>query len=200
MKDDKRYIQIAKEMNLLAIGNSAGVIYWKPDGLKLYENLKKFIRDKHEKNSYLEVKSPSIVNESVFKKSGHMDKYQNNMFFLESEDNYVLRPMSCPNHIFIYQSEKQSYKNLPLKFFEFGEVFRNEPSGSLQVLFRQRQFCQDDSHLFVSEENLLQSVNDYIKMSQEVYKELGFEKIKFAISLRPEKRFGSDSLWESAVA
>lgn len=198
MENNKRYMQIAQEMNLIASGESAGVIYWKPEGLKLYENLKNFIRKHHEKRGYLEVKSPSIVSSQVFEKSGHMEKYKNNMFILNSEDDYALRPMSCPNHILIYQSDKQSYKNLPLKIFEFGEVFRNEPSGSLQLLFRQRQFCQDDSHLFVNEENLLKSINDYINMSQEVYKELGFEKIKFAISLRPEKRYGDESLWDKA--
>lgn len=199
--ENKRYMQIANEMNLFFISNSAGVVYWKPEGLKLYENLKSFIREKHEKNRYLEVKSPSIVSSELFERSGHSAKYKHNMFSLSSEnneDNYSLRPMSCPNHILIYQSENRSYKNLPLPIFEFGEVFRNEPSGSLQVLFRQRQFCQDDSHVFVSEEKLLESLNKYVLMSNESYKELGFENIEYAISLRPEKRFGSDDLWDKA--
>lgn len=195
----KRYMQIANEMNLLMSSKSAGVVYWKPEGLKLYENLKNFIRNIHEDMNYKEVKSPSIVAPELFEISGHADKYRENMFIFGNEESpYALRPMSCPNHILIYQSEVRSYKDLPLPLFEFGEVFRNEPSGSLQLLFRQRQFCQDDSHVFVSEEKLISSLDNFIKMSQKVYKLLGFHKIKYAIALRPEKRFGSDILWDKA--
>lgn len=198
--EEKRYMEIASEMNLLALGESAGVVYWKPAGLKLYEKLKNFIRKHHEKRGYLEVKSPSIVAANVFEKSGHNEKYASNMFFVNSgeDQNYALRPMSCPNHILIYQSEGKSYRQLPFPVFEFGEVFRNEPSGSLQVLFRQRQFCQDDSHVFVNDEQLIESISNYLVMSKEVYKELGFEKIHYAISLRPDKRFGSEDDWDKA--
>lgn len=200
MNEEKRYMQVANEMNLFMVSDSAGVVYWKPEGLKLYENLKSFIRKHHEDNGYLEVRSPSIVVSNLFEKSGHMEKYKDNMFFLKSEDDsqYALRPMSCPNHILIYQSEKRSYRELPLPIFEFGEVYRNEPSGSLQVLFRQRQFCQDDSHVFVSEQSLVESLNRYINMSKKAYEELGFKNIKYAIALRPEKRFGDDYLWDKA--
>lgn len=195
----KRYMQIANEMNLLMSSKSAGVVYWKPEGLKLYENLKNFIRNIHEEMNYKEVKSPSIVSPELFEISGHADKYRDNMFIFGNEESpYALRPMSCPNHILIYQSEVRSYKDLPLPLFEFGEVFRNEPSGSLQLLFRQRQFCQDDSHVFVSEDNLISSLDNFIQMSQKVYKLLGFHKIKYAIALRPEKRFGNDLLWDKA--
>lgn len=199
MSDNKRYMQIANEMNLIMHSKSAGVVYWKPEGLKLYDNLKNYIREIHESMNYKEVKSPSIVSPELFEISGHADKYRDNMFILENnESQYALRPMSCPNHILIYESEVRSYRDLPLPLFEFGEVFRNEASGSLQVLFRQRQFCQDDSHVFVSEENLIDSLDKFIKMSQKVYKDLGFEKIKYAIALRPEKRFGSEDLWEKS--
>lgn len=200
MNEEKRYMQVANEMNLFMSAESAGVVYWKPEGLKLYENLKNFIRKHHEDNNYQEVRSPSIVVSNLFEKSGHMEKYKDNMFFLKSEEDssYALRPMSCPNHILIYQSEKRSYRDLPLPLFEFGEVYRNEPSGSLQVLFRQRQFCQDDSHVFVNEENLIDSINSYINMSRKAYEELGFKKIQYAIALRPDKRFGDDALWDKA--
>lgn len=200
MNEEKRYMQVAKEMNLCFNSQSAGVIYWKPEGFKLYENLKKFVREHHEKRGYLEVKSPSIVSPDLFEQSGHSSKYKENMFFLNNSDEsaYALRPMSCPNHILIYESEMRSYRDLPFPIFEFGEVFRNEPSGSLQVLFRQRQFCQDDSHIFVNEKNMLDSLNGFIQMSNEVYEKLGFEKIEYAISLRPEKRFGDDKLWDKA--
>ncbi len=196
--EEKRYMDAAAQMNLIHLGKSAGVVYWKPAGLKLYENLKNFIRKHHENNGYLEVKSPSIVNCSVFEKSGHSDKYAHNMFFVNSEDGYALRPMSCPNHIEIYASEMRSYKDLPLPIFEFGEVFRNESSGSLQVLFRQRQFCQDDSHVFVNPNNMISSISDYLNMSRDVYKELGFENVSYVVSLRPEHRFGDDALWDKA--
>lgn len=200
MSEEKRYMQIAKEMNLCFNSQSAGVIYWKPEGFKLYENLKNFVRKHHEKRGYLEVKSPSIVSPELFERSGHSSKYKENMFFLNNSENegYALRPMSCPNHILIYESEMRSYRDLPLPVFEFGEVFRNEPSGSLQVLFRQRQFCQDDSHVFVNESKMIDSLNEFIRMSNEVYKALGFEHIEYAISLRPEKRFGDDRLWDKA--
>lgn len=197
--EDKRYMEVANDLNLIAIGNSAGVVYWKPAGYRLYDKLKSFIKAHHEKRGYLEVKSPSLVNAQVFEQSGHSDKYKENMFFVnEEENNYALRPMSCPNHILIYSSEHRSYKQLPLRLFEFGEVFRNEASGALQLLFRQRQFCQDDSHIFVSDEKLIESIENYLSMSQEVYQELGFEEIHYAISLRPAKRFGSEQLWDKA--
>jgi threonyl-tRNA synthetase len=200
MEEEKRYMQVANDLNLLAQDNSAGVIYWKPAGLRLYEKLKSFIRFHHEQRGYMEVKSPSIVVDQLFEQSGHLEKYKQNMFILNSQEhnNYVLRPMSCPNHIVIYQSELRSYRNLPLAIFEFGEVFRNEPSGSLQVLFRQRQFCQDDSHVFVNQDTLESAISNYLLMAQEVYKLLGFEEVKYDISLRPEQRFGSDEDWNKA--
>lgn len=193
-------MQIANDLNLLALDNSAGVVFWKPAGLKLYENLKSFIRNHHTVNGYLEVKTPSIVGESLFEQSGHLEKYKQNMFILNAKEynNYILRPMSCPNHIVVYQSELQSYKNLPLSLFEFGEVFRNEPSGSLQVLFRQRQFCQDDSHIFVDKNNLSSSISNYLKMAETVYKALGFDEVRYDISLRPDERFGSEHDWDLA--
>ena len=199
-QEDKRYMQVANDLNLLTLDNSAGVVYWKPAGLRLYEKLKSFIRKEHESRGYLEVKTPSIVGDQLFEQSGHLEKYRQNMFVLDAEEysNYVLRPMSCPNHIVIYQSELRSYKNLPLPIFEFGEVFRNEPSGSLQVLFRQRQFCQDDSHVFVNKDNLASAISNYLLMAQSVYKMLGFEEVKYDISLRPEQRFGSDDDWDVA--
>lgn len=201
MSNEQRYMDVAHDLNLIAIGQSAGVVYWKPAGMVLYEKLKSFIKEQHQKNHYLEVKSPSIVSPQLFEQSGHNEKYKENMFFLNSnkeEQGYALRPMSCPNHILIYQSEGRSYKQLPLPLFEFGEVFRNEPSGSLQLLFRQRQFCQDDAHVFVNQDNLISSIVKYLQMSQEVYQKLGFQHIEYAISLRPEQRFGSDEIWDNA--
>ncbi len=190
-----RYMDVANQMNLLVLGDSPGVVYWKPAGLRLYENLRSFIRKYHQQHDYWEVKSPSIVNSSLFEQSGHMQKYRANMFLI---DEYALRPMSCPNHIILYQSELRSYRDLPVKLFEFGQVYRNESSGSLQSLFRQREFCQDDSHVFVAENQINEVVKSYLKMSLDVYKKLGFMDVKFMLSLRPEQRFGSDQQWDDA--
>lgn len=196
---EPRYMETARDMNLLFMAQSAGVVYFKPRGLKLYENLKNFIRAIHREAGYQEVRSPSIVVQDLFVQSGHMEKYRENMFLLgEASDDYALRPMSCPNHILIYSSDVVSYKDLPVQLFEFGEVFRNEANGALQALFRQRQFVQDDSHVFCDANNIKPSIKRFIDMARKAYSELGFEQIKFAISLRPEKRFGSDDLWDKA--
>jgi len=199
-----RYMDAARRMDLLHVGPFAGVVYWQPAGLKMYEKLRSYIRRVHEDAGYLEVKSPSLVGVSAFAQSGHLEKYREAMFLLpqdgaaEEEGGYAMRPMSCPNHIELYSSRRRSYRELPLPLFEFGEVFRNEPSGSLQVLFRMRQFCQDDSHVFVAEDQVAPAVAQYLAMAQKAYRELGFEKVDFSVSLRPEQRFGADALWDQA--
>lgn len=202
---ESQYMDIAHRMELLHLGDSAGVVYWKPAGLKLYEKLRSYVRDVHERHGYEEVKTPALVGLPVFEKSGHLGKYRENMFLANQVNDpevapdlmqYALRPMSCPNHIELYSSSRRSYRELPLALFEFGEVYRNEPSGSLQVLFRQRQFCQDDSHVFVAENQVIDSVCNYLKMALVVYAELGFKDVEVAISLRPEQRYGSDELWD----
>lgn len=190
-----RYLDIIRKMNLLAQGPSAGSMLWKPKGAALYENLRSFILNEHINAGYSQVKSPCLVDSSLFDRSGHSIKYRENMFYV---DDMALRPMSCPNHIAIYESNHFSFRDLPVKYFEFGEVFRNESSGSLQMLFRQRQFCQDDSHVFAKESDIIGLVKDYLKMSQRIYKKLGFPKIEYMISLRPNERFGSDELWDKS--
>lgn len=202
---EQRYLDAAQRMGLFSHGASAGVVYWQPPGLKLYEKLRQFIRAAHEERDYQEVKSPAIVNLEVFEKSGHLAKYRDNLFCLNQENGpeldrqgYALRPMSCPNHIVLYQSARRSYRELPYRLFEFGEVFRNESSGSLQSLFRMRQFCQDDSHVFCAEHAMVDSIKSFLDMAQRVYRQLGFSDIGFAISLRPSERFGDDALWDRA--
>jgi threonyl-tRNA synthetase len=195
--NEQRYMDVARRMNLLALGPAPGAVFWKPKGSALYENLRQFILKKHKEHDYYQVKSPQLVNVDLFNNSGHSDKYSDNMFVFK-EEGIALRPMSCPNHIVLYQSSLNSYRDLPVKYFEFGEVFRNEPSGSLQVLFRQRQFCQDDAHVFAKPSDIQSLLKDYLSMSEQVYKELGFESIEYMISLRPEKRFGDDALWDKA--
>jgi threonyl-tRNA synthetase len=204
--NEQRYLDAAAKMQLLHLGDSAGVVYWQPAGLRLYENLRSYIRKVHVLHGYQEVKSPSLVGMQEFERSGHLAKYREGMFLANQFNEggeldlagYALRPMSCPNHIRLYASSRRSYRELPLALFEFGEVFRNEPSGSLQVLFRQRQFCQDDSHVFVREQQVQQGVQAYLSLALQVYKALGFDDVEVAISLRPSLRFGSDVLWDRA--
>lgn len=192
------YLSVAKKMKLFILNQDlAGCYYWLPNGKKLYNNLSNFIRNEHEDKGYEEVKSPNLSPNHLFDKSGHNEKYDDLIFKIKDSD-YALRPMSCPNHIFMYQSELRSYKDLPVKYFEFGDVYRNESSGSLKILFRGRNFVQDDSHLFVRRNQVIDVVSDYLKMSINAYKKLGFNNIKFFLSLRPEKRFGSEMLWDES--
>jgi threonyl-tRNA synthetase len=204
---ESRYVDVAHRMELLHLGESAGVVYWKPAGLRLYEKLRSYVRRVHQRHGYQEVKTPMLVGLPVFERSGHLGKYRENMFLANQANDlsktpdmaqYALRPMSCPNHIELYASARRSYRELPLALFEFGEVFRNEPSGSLQVLFRQRQFCQDDSHVFVAPDQVIEGVRNYLEMSLKAYAELGFDKVEVAISLRPAQRFGEAALWDRA--
>lgn len=205
--NENRYMDAAQRMNLLHVGVGAGTVFWKPAGLRMYEALRRFIRDVHERHGYQEVKTPSLASVHLFERSGHLGRYRENMFFCNQENDlkqaapdsgYALRPMSCPNHIELYSSSRRSYRELPMALFEFGEVFRNEADGALQVLFRQRQFCQDDSHVFAMEEQVAQVARNYLEMAREVYEKLGFTEVEYALSLRPEQRFGDDALWDRA--
>jgi threonyl-tRNA synthetase len=196
------YIEAAQKLDLFHIeDHSPGFAWWHPNGLRLIEALKSLIRGVHERYGYEEVKTPNITGVELFEQSGHLAKFRQNMFVMEGADGertYAVRPMSCPNHIRVFDARRRSYAELPFKAFEFGEVVRNEPSGSLQALFRMRGFCQDDSHVFAMEEQVVEVVADYISMSRELYKVLGFDEVRYQISLRPEQRFGEDALWDKA--
>lgn len=208
LNNELRYAEIAQKMGLYHQNPAAaGVVYWKPAGLLVYEKLRSFIRAVHRQHAYSEVKSPHIASLEVFARSGHLAKYKDYLFMLNQdnqadgaldEQGYALRPMSCPNHIELYKSELRSYRDLPVRFFEFGEVFRNEPSGSLQCLFRMRSFCQDDSHVFAGSSQVVDVLANYLKMSQQAYAQLGFDKIDYRVALRPEQRFGDDAAWDKA--
>lgn len=202
--NEERYIDVARRMQLIHQGPAAGVVYWQPAGLSLYERLRSYIRGVHRAHGYREVKTPGLVGLELFERSGHLGKYRDNMFLVNQSNDahsqpelssYGLRPMSCPNHIELYSSSRRSYRELPLALFEFGEVFRNEPSGSLQLLFRQRQFCQDDSHVFAAQSQVAEVASRYLVMAQKVFADLGFEAVEYALSLRPAERFGSDAQW-----
>lgn len=196
------YIEAAQRLDLFHTNeHSPGFAWWHPNGLRLIDALKGLIREVHGKYGYEEVKTPNITGVDLFEQSGHLAKFRKNMFVIageEGERDYAVRPMSCPNHISVFDHRRRSYAELPLKLYEFGEVVRNEPSGSLQALFRMRGFCQDDSHVFAMEEQVVGVVADYIAMSRVLYRALGFQEVRYQISLRPEQRFGDDSLWDKA--
>lgn len=199
MKHD--YIKAAQELDLFSIKeHSPGFIWWHPNGLALLNSLKQAVKEVHEDFNYEEVKTPNIASSKLFEISGHLEKFKQNMFLIPFKDqmDYVVRPMSRPNHIQVYDASNKSYNQLPLKYFEFGEVVRNEASGALQTLFRMRGFCQDDSHVFSSKEGMESVLADFIKMSKLLYEKLGFSEISYQISLRPQERYGDDALWDEA--
>lgn len=196
------YLEAAQKLDLFHTEeHSPGFAWWHPNGQRLLEAIKRLIREVHVKYGYDEVKTPNISGVELFEQSGHLAKFRQNMFVIdggEDDRTYVVRPMSCPNHIRVFDNRRRSYAELPLKYFEFGEVVRNEPSGSLQALFRMRSFCQDDSHVFAMDGQVVKVVADYIKMASELYRALGFSDVKYQISLRPEQRFGDEALWDKA--
>lgn len=196
------YIDAAQKLDLYHTEeHSPGFVWWHPNGQRLMEALKALIRDRHTQFGYEEVKTPNITGVELFEQSGHLAKFRQNMFLLGGEEGdraYAVRPMSCPNHIRVFDNRRRSYAELPFKVFEFGDVVRNEPSGSLQALFRMRGFCQDDAHVFAMEEQVVQVVADYLAMSRELYRALGFHDVRYRIALRPEQRFGDEARWDAA--
>lgn len=196
------YIDAAQKLDLFHTEeHSPGFAWWHPAGLQLIDALKVQIRRVHAQYAYEEVKTPNVTGTELFEQSGHLSKFGHNMFIIDGANHgrsYAVRPMSCPNHIELYRHRRRSYAELPLKVFEFGEVVRNEPSGSLQALFRMRGFTQDDSHVFAMESQVVAVVADYLAMAKELYQALGFAEVRYQISLRPEQRFGEDALWDKA--
>lgn len=202
MKHD--YLDAISKLDLMHTeSHSPGFAWWHPAGRRLLDALKAVIREVHETAGYDEVKTPNLSGTELFEISGHLAKFRQNMMMVQSgsgDDSreYALRPMSCPNHILLYKQRRRSYAELPIRLMEFGEVVRDEPSGSLQTLFRMRGFCQDDSHVFAMNEQVVTVVSDYIAMARKLYTALGFESVRYQISLRPTQRHGDDALWDKA--
>ena len=176
-----------------------GMVFWHNDGWSVYTELEKFVRGMLRKYSYDEVKGPLMMDRTLWEKSGHWDKYAENMFTTESEKReYAIKPMNCPGHVQIFNQGLKSYRDLPLRMAEFGCCHRNEPSGALHGLMRVRGFTQDDAHIFCTEEQMLDEVCNCIDMIYDAYGTFGFEKIEVKLSTRPEKRVGSDEIWDKA--
>ncbi|MFB0912052.1 MAG: threonine--tRNA ligase, partial [Glaciecola sp.] len=165
----------------------------------IYTEIEKFVRQKLREYDYDEVKAPLMMDRSLWEKSGHWDKYADNMFTTESEKReYAIKPMNCPGHVQIFNQGLKSYRDLPLKMAEFGCCHRNEPSGSLHGLMRVRGFTQDDAHIFCTEEQILEEVSKCIQMVYDTYAAFGFTNIAVKLSTRPEKRVGSDEVWDKS--
>ncbi|MBO8220673.1 threonine--tRNA ligase [Prochlorococcus marinus] len=178
---------------------SPGMIFWHPNGWTIYQVLEKYIREILKKNDYLEIKTPQAVDKSLWEKSGHWEKFREDMFTTASENRtYAIKPMNCPCHIQVFNQGLKSYKDLPIRLAEFGSCHRNEPSGALHGLMRVRNFTQDDAHIFCTEEQIQEEVSTFIDLVFEVYKTFGFNEIIIKLSTRPEKRVGSEEIWDKS--
>ncbi len=178
---------------------SPGMIFWHPNGWAIYQVLEKYIRGILKKNDYLEIKTPQAVDKSLWEKSGHWEKFRDDMFTTASENRtYAIKPMNCPCHIQVFNQGLKSYKDLPVRLAEFGSCHRNEPSGALHGLMRVRNFTQDDAHIFCTEEQIQEEVSTFIDLVFEVYKTFGFDEIIIKLSTRPEKRVGSEEIWDKS--
>ena len=192
--------KIAKQMDLFHTQEEApGMIFWHNNGWTINVLIQDYIRKLLAVNGYSEINTPQLVDRSLWEKSGHWDKFQEQMFTTSSENrDYAVKPMNCPCHIQVYNQGLKSYRDLPLRMAEFGSCHRNEPSGTLHGLMRVRNFVQDDAHIFCSEDQIQSEVSTFIDLVYKVYHDFGFENIQIALSTRPEKRVGEDALWDKA--
>ena len=192
--------KLGRELDFFHIDeHSPGTVFWHPKGWILWQEVEQYMRHVYRDNGYLEVKGPQILDQHLWEKTGHWDKYRENMFVTESEKrDYALKPMNCPGHILIFKQGIKSYRDLPLRFGEFGQCHRNEPTGGLHGIMRVRAFTQDDGHIFCTEAQIQPEVMAFTTLLQKVYKDFGFTKILYRLSTRPDKRIGSEESWDRA--
>ncbi|WP_343662558.1 threonine--tRNA ligase, partial [Ralstonia sp.] len=194
--------KLGRELDLFHIDEySPGTVFWHPKGWTLWQEIEQYMRRVYRENGYQEVKGPQILDKTLWETTGHWDKYRENMFITESEKReYALKPMNCPGHILIYKQGIKSYRDLPLRFGEFGACHRNEPSGGLHGIMRVRGFTQDDGHIFCTEDMIQAEVTAFTTLLQKVYKDFGFTEILYKLSTRPDKRIGTEESWDRAEA
>ena len=192
--------KIGKRLDLFHTQEEApGMVFWHANGWTLYQALEQYMRQVQRKHGYQEIKTPQVVDRLLWEKSGHWANYSDMMFTTESESrDYAIKPMNCPCHIQVFNQGLKSYRDLPLRLAEFGACHRNEPSGSLHGIMRVRGFTQDDAHIFCTEEQMQSEAADFIRLTLAVYEDFGFEQIQLKLSTRPEKRVGTDDLWDRA--
>lgn len=192
--------KLGKHLDLFHIqDNAPGMVFWHPKGWSLWQEIENYMRKKFMEYNYQEIKTPTVLDKSLWEKSGHWDNYHENMFVTSSENrDYAVKPMNCPGHVQVFNHDLHSYRELPLRLAEFGSCHRNEPSGALHGLMRVRGFTQDDAHIFCTEEQILDEVVSFNKMLMETYHDFGFDDIEVKLSTRPEKRVGSDAVWDQS--
>ena len=200
--DKRDHRKLGRTLDLFHFQEEApGLIFWHPKGWTVWQQVEQYMRRIYQDNGYQEVKAPQILDIGLWEKSGHWENYKENMFTTESENRaYALKPMNCPGHVQIFRSDMRSYRDLPLRYGEFGQCHRNEPSGSLHGMMRVRGFTQDDGHVFCTEDQILDECVAYTALLQRVYADFGFAEIIYKVATRPEKRVGSDEAWGKAEA
>jgi len=192
--------KLGKQLNLFHLQEEApGMVFWHPHGWTLYQEIEQYMRTKLRRRSYVEVKTPQVVERTLWEKSGHWEKFSEEMFTTHSESrDFAVKPMNCPCHVQVFNQGLRSYRDLPLRMAEFGSCHRNEPSGALHGIMRVRGFVQDDGHIFCAEDSIQSEVSEFIEFLHEVYEDFGFTEIQYKLSTRPEKRVGSDEVWDKA--
>jgi threonyl-tRNA synthetase len=192
--------KLGRSLDLFHFQDEApGLIFWHPKGWIVWQQVEQYMRRVYQDTGYQEVKAPQILDRSLWQKTGHWDNYRDNMFTTESESrDYALKPMNCPGHIQIFNSDLRSYRDLPLRYGEFGQCHRNEPSGALHGIMRVRGFTQDDGHIFCTEDQIESEVTAFHPQAMKVYADFGFKDITVKLALRPESRIGSDEVWDRA--
>ncbi|MDN5850142.1 MAG: threonine--tRNA ligase [Nitrococcus sp.] len=192
--------RLAKVQDLFHLQEEApGMVFWHPNGWKVYRLLQEYLRAKLDAHGYREIRTPELVDRSLWERSGHWEKFRADMFTTESEKrDYAVKPMSCPGHVQIFNQGLKSYRDLPLRLAEFGNCHRNEPSGTLHGLMRVRNFVQDDAHIFCTEEQIQSEVAKFLDLADAVYRDCGFDEVIVALATRPEQRVGADELWDKA--
>jgi len=192
--------KLGKQLNLFHLQEEApGMVFWHPAGWTLYQQIEQYMRVKQRINGYQEIKTPQVVERSLWEKSGHWDKFSEQMFTTHSENrDFAVKPMNCPCHIQVFNQGLRSYRDLPLRLAEFGSCHRNEPSGALHGIMRVRGFVQDDAHIFCAEGAIQPEVASFINFLHEVYDDFGFTDVIYKLSTRPEQRVGSDEVWDKA--
>ncbi|MBB5210095.1 threonine--tRNA ligase [Microbulbifer hydrolyticus] len=192
--------KLAKKFDLFHIQEEApGMVFWHPNGWTVYSTIEQYMRNRQRERGYKEIKTPQLVDFSLWQKSGHADKFGDDMFTLESDERqFAIKPMNCPCHVQVFNQGLRSYRDLPLRLAEFGSCHRSEPSGSLHGLMRVRGFVQDDGHIFCTEDQIQSEVSEFMDLLHAVYKDFGFEEVIYRLSTRPEQRVGSDESWDKA--
>ena len=197
-REKRNHKRIGEQADLFHFQSEApGMVFWHPRGWQAYQSVIRYIRDYYLEHNYQEVNTPMLIDSSLWKASGHWDKFQENMFAVESDKrHYAIKPMNCPGHVQLFNDKLRSYRELPLRLAEFGTCHRHEPSGTLQGLMRLRAFVQDDGHIFCTEDQIESEVSAFIEQAMTIYRHFGFEQVNLRLSTRPEKRVGSDQVWD----